>query len=265
HPAPPDPAVADPRRPQEPRRDRRLSKRWSVRARERLRALQHLREGERLAGGGHGSLALGLPLSRRLARLGADSASGRPRGFDLALRRDRSQRRRPDAAHEPQPRLALAPLRAPAPLGPRVRNLLLAEPLQQLHLLPQRSRPRRRDQPARSSRARRCRHNVKANVILRPWSQTELFANFGTGFHSNDARAVILDPKLPALPTARGWELGVKTKVLPRVELSATYWVLDLASELVFIGDDGTTQARGPSHREGWEFATRVKLLEGLT
>src|SRR2546425_1223924 len=111
----------------------------------------------------------------------------------------------------------------------------------------------------------RARPNVKANVILGPWSQTELFANFGTGFHSNDARAVILDPKLPALPTARGWELGVKTKVLPRVELSATYWVLDLASELVFIGDDGTTQARGPSHREGWEFATRVKLLEWLT
>src|SRR2546426_126449 len=111
----------------------------------------------------------------------------------------------------------------------------------------------------------RARPNVKANVILGPWSQTELFANFGTGFHSNDARAVILDPKLPALPTARGWELGIKTKVLPRVELSATYWVLDLASELVFIGDDGTTEARGPSHREGWEFATRVKLLEWLT
>src|SRR5439155_697306 len=111
----------------------------------------------------------------------------------------------------------------------------------------------------------RARPNVKANVVLGPWSQTEFFANFGTGFHSNDARAVILDPKLPALPTARGWEFGVKTKVLPRVELSATYWVLDLASELVFIGDDGTTQARGPSHREGWEFATRVKLLEWLT
>jgi len=110
----------------------------------------------------------------------------------------------------------------------------------------------------------RGRPNVKANVILGPWYQTELFANFGTGFHSNDARAVILDPKMPALPTARGYEFGVKTKVLPRVEFSATYWVLDLASELVFNGDEGTTEARGPSHREGWEFATRVKLLEWL-
>ena len=28
-------------------------------------------------------------------------------------------------------------------------------------------------------------------------------------------------------------------------------WVLDLASELVFVGDEGTTEARGASHREG--------------
>jgi len=68
-----------------------------------------------------------------------------------------------------------------------------------------------------------------------------------------------------ALPTARGYEFGVRSKVIPRTELSLTYWVLDLASELVFVGDDGTTEARGPSHREGIEFATRVKLLEWLT
>lgn len=111
----------------------------------------------------------------------------------------------------------------------------------------------------------RARPNVKANLILGPWYQTELFANFGTGFHSNDAGGVILDPRTPALPTARGYEFGAKTKILPRVEFSVTYWVLDLASELVFNGDDGTTEARGPSHREGWEFATRVKLLDWLT
>ncbi len=110
----------------------------------------------------------------------------------------------------------------------------------------------------------KARPNVKANLILGPWYQTELFANFGTGFHSNDARAVISDPSTPALPTARGYEFGVKTKALPRVELSATYWVLDLASELVFVGDEGTTEARGPSHREGFEFALRAKLLDWL-
>jgi outer membrane receptor protein involved in Fe transport len=75
----------------------------------------------------------------------------------------------------------------------------------------------------------------------------------------------VLVPSLPALPTARGYEFGVKTSAIPRVELSVTYWVLDLASELVFSGDAGTTEARGSSHREGWEFVTRIRLLDWLT
>lgn len=113
--------------------------------------------------------------------------------------------------------------------------------------------------------ATKARPNVKANLVLGPWAQTELFANFGTGFHSNDARAVVSNPGLTALPTARGYEFGVKSKVVPRVDVSLTYWVLDLASELVFVGDEGSTEARGPSHREGLEFAAKVKLLEWLS
>jgi outer membrane receptor protein involved in Fe transport len=107
--------------------------------------------------------------------------------------------------------------------------------------------------------------SVKANLILGPWLNTEFFANFGTGFHSNDARAVILDPRLDALARAQGYEAGVKTRPHPRVELSATYWRLDLDSELVFVGDEGTTEPRGPSRRVGGELATRVRLLDWLT
>jgi TonB-dependent Receptor Plug Domain len=110
----------------------------------------------------------------------------------------------------------------------------------------------------------KARPNVKANLVLGPWYQTELFANFGTGYHSNDARAVVADPSLTALPTAQGYEFGVRSKAIPRTEFSLTYWVLDLASELVFVGDEGTTEARGPSHREGIEFAMRVKILDWL-
>ena len=109
------------------------------------------------------------------------------------------------------------------------------------------------------------RPNVKANLVLGPWAQTEFYANFGTGYHSNDARAVVANSNLTALPTARGYEFGVRSKVIPRTEFSLTYWVIDLASELVFVGDEGTTEASGPSHRAGIEFATRVKLLDWLT
>jgi TonB-dependent Receptor Plug Domain len=116
-----------------------------------------------------------------------------------------------------------------------------------------------------SGTATKARPNYKANLILGPWADTEFFGNVGTGFHSNDARAVVFDPNLTALPTALTYEGGVRTKIIPRTELSATYWVINLASELVFVGDEGTTEAAGASHRKGWEFTARVQLLDWLT
>lgn len=107
--------------------------------------------------------------------------------------------------------------------------------------------------------------SVKANLVLGPWFNTEFFANFGTGYHSNDARAIILEPTLAALAQAQGYEFGIRSKLHPRVQVAATYWALSLASELVFEGDAGTTVAQGPSHRQGVEFSTRVQLLDWLT
>jgi hypothetical protein len=106
--------------------------------------------------------------------------------------------------------------------------------------------------------------SVKANLVLGPWFQTEFFANFGTGFHSNDARAVILEPGLDALARAEGYEFGIRTRPLPRLQLALTYWALNLSSELAFVGDEGTTEAVGPSRRLGGEFSARVELLDWL-
>jgi outer membrane receptor protein involved in Fe transport len=119
------------------------------------------------------------------------------------------------------------------------------------------------DQPDGSST--RVIPSAKFNAILGPWWQTELFGNFGTGFHSNDARAVVQDATLPALAQATGWEFGVRTKIIPRVEASFTYWWLNLSSELVFSGDEGTTEASGASKRQGLEFALKIRALDWLT
>lgn len=116
-----------------------------------------------------------------------------------------------------------------------------------------------------NGRVTRGRPNYKANLVLGPWANTEFFANFGTGFHSNDARAVIADRTLDALPTATGYEFGFKTRILPRTEIFATYWFLNLDSELVLVGDEGTTEASGRSHREGIEFGAKIRLLDWLT
>jgi outer membrane receptor protein involved in Fe transport len=115
-----------------------------------------------------------------------------------------------------------------------------------------------------NGRVTRGRPNYKASLVLGPWASTEFFANFGTGFHSNDARAVIANPNLEALPTATGYEFGFKSRILPRTEIFATYWFLNLSSELVFVGDEGTTEAQGPSRRQGIEFGTKVQLLDWL-
>ncbi len=82
----------------------------------------------------------------------------------------------------------------------------------------------------------------KANLVLGPWQNTEAYLNFGYGFHSNDARAVVLtgtDGLVPAL----GYELGARTRQFDRLDLALATWVLDLDSELVFSGDGGGVDA----------------------
>ncbi len=101
----------------------------------------------------------------------------------------------------------------------------------------------------------------KMSVVLGPWLRTELFLNYGEGFHSNDARSAI---SLGASPLARGrnYEIGIRSKPWgpEGLEFTATAWRLDLKSELVFVGDEGTTEVRGASRRQGFEVAARGKV-----
>jgi TonB-dependent Receptor Plug Domain len=105
----------------------------------------------------------------------------------------------------------------------------------------------------------------KANLILGPWLRTELFANYGEGYHSNDARAAVA-PGASPLPRAKTYEVGVRSKPWgPQgLEVMATVWQVDLQSELVFVGDEGTTEVRGPSRRQGMEVAARGQIVGPL-
>jgi hypothetical protein len=104
----------------------------------------------------------------------------------------------------------------------------------------------------------------KGGIILGPFGGTELYVNGGFGFHSNDARGTTttrdpstgetVDPVTP-LVRATGAEVGVRTVAIPRLQSSVSVWSLALASELVFAGDAGTTEAGRPSHRYGVEWA----------
>ncbi len=101
----------------------------------------------------------------------------------------------------------------------------------------------------------------KANLILGPWAATELFLNYGEGFHSNDARSAAAQAASP-LARSKSYEAGLRLRPwgADGLELIATAWQMDLQSELVFVGDEGTTEIRGASRRRGVEFAARGRI-----
>ena len=118
----------------------------------------------------------------------------------------------------------------------------------------------------------------KLALIFGPWSKTELFANYGYGFHSNDARGTTAtvaakDPNGPAiepvnpLVRSKGGELGLRTEIVPGLQSSLSVWALTLRSELVFVGDAGETEPSRASKRVGIEWnnhyvATKRLLLD---
>lgn len=106
----------------------------------------------------------------------------------------------------------------------------------------------------------------KLSLIYGPFNKTEYFLNWGQGFHSNDARGTTttIDPttqqavnKVPALVKTKGEEIGVRTEAIPNLQSSLALWRLTLGSELVFVGDAGTTEASRPSLRRGIEWSNR--------
>ena len=89
-----------------------------------------------------------------------------------------------------------------------------------------------------------------------------MYFSYGNGFHSNDARGVItfadqitgekLKPADP-LVQSTGFEWGIKALINEQLNTSLAVWSLELDSELLFVGDAGTTEANRPSKRWGIE------------
>lgn len=113
----------------------------------------------------------------------------------------------------------------------------------------------------------------KASIIFGPWEKTEYFLNWGYGFHSNDARGTTttvdpntLQPVNPVTPLVRsqGYEVGMRTSRIPRLNTTLAVWYLHLDSELLFTGDAGTTEATYPTQRYGVEWSNYY-LVSKLT
>jgi hypothetical protein len=136
------------------------------------------------------------------------------------------------------------------------------------------------DNPANSGSENEGIISPKLGLIFGPWGKTEYYLNAGSGYHSNDARGTTVtvnaDPRPGTRPActgpagactgdpisrvdplvrAKGYEVGMRTAQIRGLQSTLTLWRLDLGSELVFVGDAGTTSASRPSRRQGVEWA----------
>ena len=112
--------------------------------------------------------------------------------------------------------------------------------------------------------------NPKLNFIFSPFNDnniakaTNLFLNFGGGFHSNDARVFVQDPE-KKIPRYWNGEIGARSRLFDNLDATLTYWRSYLTSELVFVGDEGTFEPAGASRRHGVETELRYDILPWLT
>jgi len=119
--------------------------------------------------------------------------------------------------------------------------------------------------PENSGRTQASIASPKLSTVYTWSDRTDLYANWGRGFHSNDARGTVarVDPRDGVTPVAQatplvrasGWEAGARQKWGGALTTTAALWWLKMDSELLFVGDAGTTEASRPSARKGAEFS----------
>jgi len=114
----------------------------------------------------------------------------------------------------------------------------------------------------------------KLSIAIGPFSSTEVYVSGGFGFHSNDARGTVTtidpssgDPTEPVDALVRSWgaELGMRSQPVDGLNSTLALWALELDSELLFVGDAGTTEPSGGSRRIGVTLANFYRVTEEWT
>jgi outer membrane receptor protein involved in Fe transport len=95
----------------------------------------------------------------------------------------------------------------------------------------------------------------KASIVYSLDKKNDFYLNWGRGFHSNDARGAVVASATPLVKTT-GYEVGSRQTWGKNFTTTAALWHLSLASELVFVGDAGTTEPSRPSERRGFELTS---------
>ena len=105
----------------------------------------------------------------------------------------------------------------------------------------------------------------KGTMIVSPLKQWDLFANYGRGFHSNDARTLIEGTATTLIATATGYEVQGRPCARSRASRSRgspSSWTS--RPSLTIDGDTSSTAPAGPSQRYGAELTGRYNLDDHL-
>ena len=107
----------------------------------------------------------------------------------------------------------------------------------------------------------------KGSLVLGPWHNTEIYLSAGRGFHSDDVRGVFQTLPLEGIPgfghhtpflaKADGEEIGLRTTPLPNLNIQASVFQIEFASELIYDQDMGMDEAEAPSKRRGVEVSAQ--------
>lgn len=126
--------------------------------------------------------------------------------------------------------------------------------------------------PVNSGKASDTIFSPSVGLAWRVAPSLELYANYGQGFHSNDVRGATIrqDPvsgesvdQVPVLVKSKGAELGARYEY-ETLTASVSLFTLSLESELVFVGDAGTTEANAGSDRFGIESSLFWRPIDWL-
>ena len=130
------------------------------------------------------------------------------------------------------------------------------------------------DTPANSGSADGFIGSPKFSLVFGPFDKTEFFFNAGYGFHSNDVRGatITVDPndRPRRCSACRCWcaRRAPRSACARRRSTGSTasvaLFVLDYDSELLFVGDAGTTEPSRPSRRVGVEWTNHYKVNSWL-
>jgi hypothetical protein len=114
----------------------------------------------------------------------------------------------------------------------------------------------------------------KGSLILGPWAKTELYFSAGRGFHSDDVRGVfgtvpeegvpLAGGKTSLLAQTTGYEIGLRTNIIPRLQVQLAAFQQDFVSELVYNPDSGQDEAGAPSRRKGIEVSAQYHPFRWL-